>query len=121
MIGVPVVVILYLWLAAYLNFFCRAGTDSGWRGDFAPTGEPAPRSLVTGTDRVSLTESVEDFEETALYRDVYALAEARVRGPLARARVPDIRLSSPKITRPLTTAWFAERVDGRWKRCMGRR
>ena len=27
MIGVPVVVVLYLWLAAYLNFFCRAGTD----------------------------------------------------------------------------------------------
>jgi solute carrier family 13 (sodium-dependent dicarboxylate transporter), member 2/3/5 len=27
MIGVPVVVILYLWLATYLNFFCRAGTD----------------------------------------------------------------------------------------------
>jgi solute carrier family 13 (sodium-dependent dicarboxylate transporter), member 2/3/5 len=27
MIGVPVVVILYLWLATYLNWFCRAGTD----------------------------------------------------------------------------------------------
>lgn len=61
------------------------------------------------------------FEETALYRDVFALAEARIGGPLARARVPEIRLHSPKITRQLTTAWFAERVDGRWKRCMARR
>ena len=24
-IGVPIVVVLYLWLAAYMNFFCRAG------------------------------------------------------------------------------------------------
>jgi hypothetical protein len=61
------------------------------------------------------------LEETALYRDVYALAEAKAGGPLARARLPEIRLSSPKITRSLTTAWFAQRVEGRWKRCMGRR
>ena len=39
---------------------------------------------------------------------------------LARARVPDIALSSPKITRKLTTAWFAGRVDARWKHCMAR-
>ncbi|MEA2708403.1 MAG: solute carrier family 13 (sodium-dependent dicarboxylate transporter), er 2/3/5 [Phycisphaerales bacterium] len=25
MIGVPIVIVLYLWLAAYLNYFCRAG------------------------------------------------------------------------------------------------
>lgn len=61
-----------------------------------------------------------DFEETALYREVYALAERKVGGPLARARLPQIDLHSPKITRKLTTAWFAERVDARWKRCMAR-
>jgi 4-hydroxyphenylpyruvate dioxygenase len=49
-------------------FFCRTGADTGsWLGDFAPTGNPSPRSLVTGIDRVSLTESVDDFEETALF------------------------------------------------------
>jgi hypothetical protein len=63
----------------------------------------------------------ERLEETALYRDVFALAEAKIGGPLARARVPDIRLHSPKITRKLTTAWFADRVNQRWKRCMARR
>ena len=60
------------------------------------------------------------FEDTALYRDVYALAERRVGGPLARARLPQIELHSPKITRKLTTAWFAGRVDTRWKACMAR-
>jgi hypothetical protein len=60
------------------------------------------------------------FEDTDLYRAVYALAERKDRGPQARARLPQIDLHSPKITRKLTTAWFAERVDARWKRCMAR-
>jgi hypothetical protein len=61
------------------------------------------------------------FEDTALYRGVYALAEARAHGPLARARVPDIALRSPKITRKLSTAWFADRVNARYARCLARR
>jgi hypothetical protein len=32
--------------------------------------------------------------------------------------VPNITLSSPKITRKLTTEWFARRVEERYKRCM---
>ena len=60
------------------------------------------------------------FEDTALYREVYAIAERKAGGPLARARVPQIELRSPKITRKLTTAWFAGRVDARWKACMAR-
>jgi sugar phosphate isomerase/epimerase/4-hydroxyphenylpyruvate dioxygenase-like putative hemolysin len=55
-------------------FFCRTGAGAGWMDDFAPTGATRPQALVTGTDRVSLTESVEDFEETALfYRCVLGL------------------------------------------------
>ena len=61
------------------------------------------------------------FEDTTLYRRVYTLAEARAKGPLARARVPDIALHGPKITRKLSTAWFAERVNSRFDRCMGQR
>ena len=61
------------------------------------------------------------FDETALYRAVFAIADRKGSGkPVARARVPDIALESPKITRPLTTAWFAGRVESRWKACMAR-
>jgi hypothetical protein len=61
-----------------------------------------------------------DFEGTDLYARVFELAEAAARQPLPRAVLPGIDLHSPKITRKLTTAWFANRVDDRWKRCMAR-
>ena len=61
------------------------------------------------------------FEGTALYRAVFAIADRKGSGkPVPRARVPDIALESPKITRKLTTAWFAGRVESRWKACMAR-
>lgn len=61
-----------------------------------------------------------DFDDTALYAKVFALAEAHERKPLPRAMIPGIKLESPKITRELTTAWFATRVDERYQRCMRR-
>ncbi len=61
-----------------------------------------------------------DFEDTDLYRRVFSLADAKAGKPLPRAVLPGITLESPKITRTLTTAWFAQRVDERWKRCMAR-
>lgn len=61
-----------------------------------------------------------DFGETDLYARVYALAEARAGKPLPRAVIPGITLESPKITRELTTAWFATRVEERYRRCMQR-
>ena len=60
--------------------------------------------------------TVHEFEETDLYRKVFELADAR--GPAPRALVPSIRLQSVKISRKLTTEWFAQRVDGRYRRCM---
>ncbi|KAB7772562.1 DUF1615 domain-containing protein [Xanthomonas maliensis] len=61
-----------------------------------------------------------DFPDTALYQQVFALAERDAGQPLPRAVLPGIRLDSPKITRSLTTAWFAQRVETRWQRCMAR-
>ena len=61
-----------------------------------------------------------DFDDTDLYAKVFALAEAHERKPLPRALIPGIKLESPKITRELTTAWFATRVDERYQRCMRR-
>ncbi len=61
------------------------------------------------------------FDQTALYRAVFAIADRKGSGkPVPRARVPDIALASPKITRKLTTAWFAGRVESRWNACMAR-
>ncbi len=60
------------------------------------------------------------FEDTKLYERVFALADATTGKRLPRAILPGIKLQSPKITRNLTTAWFAQRVDDRRERCMQR-
>ena len=60
------------------------------------------------------------FEETRLYQQVFALADKAAGKALPRALLPGIELKSPKITRKLTTAWFAGRVDERYQRCMKR-
>ncbi|GAA3598750.1 hypothetical protein GCM10022419_097970 [Nonomuraea rosea] len=60
-------------------FFCRTGGDDNWLGDFAPTGRAAHADgPLTGTDHVSLTESVDDFDQAALfYRAVLGLQATR--------------------------------------------
>ncbi len=66
-------------------------------------------------------ENEADFDRTAVYRAVYALAEGTAAArPAPRAVLPQIRLVGPKISRNLTTAWFAERVDGRRQQCVAR-
>lgn len=58
------------------------------------------------------------FERTPLYERVFAMAEQMEQRILPRAVMPRIDLASPKITRKLTTEWFATRVDQRYRRCM---
>jgi hypothetical protein len=65
-------------------------------------------------------ESDPGFDRTRLWTRAFELAEQIERRPLPRAVVPQIRLQSPKITRPLTTEWFARRVDERHRRCIAR-
>ena len=62
----------------------------------------------------------ESFERTPLYRRVFELADAAAADPVPRALVPRIRLQSAKITRNLTTEWFANRVDQRYRACLAR-
>ncbi len=62
-----------------------------------------------------------DFERTNLYSRMFALADQAPPGrPVPRAMVPRIRLESPKITRRLTTDWFARRVKARYEQCLAR-
>lgn len=64
-------------------------------------------------------EKLVGFAQTELYQKAYALAEkGGKRWP--RASMPQIDLKSPKITRKLTTEWFANRVKGRYDTCMKR-
>ena len=58
-----------------------------------------------------------DFEQTQLYRGIFALAERAEGQPPPRASLPRIQLHGPKIARSLTTEWYARRVDQRFKRC----
>lgn len=60
------------------------------------------------------------FGQSELYRKTYALADQRFGKPAAREQLPQIDLKSPKITRKLTTEWFAKRVDGRYQSCLAR-
>jgi hypothetical protein len=60
------------------------------------------------------------FERSTLYRRVFEIAERTAKRALPRAQIPRIALKSPKITRPLTTEWFARRVDERQQRCLTR-
>jgi uncharacterized protein DUF1615 len=57
------------------------------------------------------------FEDSTLWRHVFALADAQAGHALPRALVPRIELHSPKLSRRFTTAAFAQRVDERYHRC----
>jgi Protein of unknown function (DUF1615) len=58
------------------------------------------------------------FEAAPLYQRVFAMADQRSGVMQPRAMVPRIKLAGPKITRSLTTDWYAHRVDDRFKRCL---
>jgi hypothetical protein len=61
-----------------------------------------------------------EFERTKLYKKVFELADEGRERPLPRGVVPNIRLQSAKITRNLTTDWFAKRVEQRYRQCLAR-
>lgn len=64
-------------------------------------------------------EKAEGFERTTLYRRVFALSDQVSGTRLPRAALPDIKLNGPKIQRNyLTTAWFAKRVETRYRNCL---
>lgn len=68
-----------------------------------------------------LLEKSAEFADTRLYNRLYRLLEEKTGEVAPREKLPEIQLKSPKITRKLSTAWFANRVDVRYRDCMTRR
>lgn len=60
------------------------------------------------------------FSQSPLFQRLFALADKASGQALARQAMPQIDLKSPKITRQLTTEWFARRVEGRFRTCLTR-
>jgi len=60
------------------------------------------------------------FEDTNVYRRVFLLVYRRQGHDPPRVLVPRIKLQGPKISRNLTTDWYAHRVDGRFQQCLKR-
>jgi hypothetical protein len=61
-----------------------------------------------------------DLEHNRVYERVFELAERVAKRPLPRALVPTITLHGPKLSRTLTTSWYAHRVEGRYEKCLGK-
>ena len=67
-----------------------------------------------------LLEKTAAFGKSPLFNRVFELAEQGGGRPMPRQAMPQIDLKSPKITRQLTTEWFARRVEGRYRGCLAR-
>jgi hypothetical protein len=80
-------------------------------------GESAVRQKITS----DLGEEGEPtFSHTATYATIQAIYQKKYGNPIL-AELPEIDLHSDKISRPLTTKWYANRVNGRFERCMRER
>jgi hypothetical protein len=58
------------------------------------------------------------FEHSALYQGVFALADKLQASPAPRAAIPRIVLRGPKLSRNLSTDWYARRVNQRFGLCL---
>ncbi|MET1016980.1 MAG: TIM barrel protein, partial [Leifsonia flava] len=72
-------------------FFCDSGAPRHWLDDFSPTGATlSPTPLIHSIDHVSITESIDDFDQSALFfRSVLGLvpgASAEITAPFGVIR-----------------------------------
>lgn len=80
----------------------------------------APELSEGDVRRDARAEKALDLESTALWRAVKRAYELATGQPPAYARLPDVALHSPKLSRERSTAWFAKAVDARYRRCLER-
>jgi hypothetical protein len=76
------------------------------------TDETIHRALEQGRSQ--------EFERSSVYTSVFELAERREGRVPPKASIPRIKLEGPKISRDLTTEWYALRVEQRFERCLNR-
>ena len=97
------------------------GTATPGQTESAARSFAGALSMDTAAIRRELERSTgAEFDRSPLLQKVFALAEQRSGRTQPRAVIPRIVLQSPKITRRLTTEWFARRVEERYKRCLQR-
>ena len=65
-------------------------------------------------------EKTPDFDDTELWHAVRDAWQQKTGRAAPYARVPDVTLASPKMSRTRTTAWFAESVKKRYAACRRR-
>ena len=97
-----------------------------------PAKEPGATELATrvlakriGMSEAEIRHDLEmggqyEFEKTKLHSRVFEIADRQGVKPAPRAVLPQIVLQSSKITRKLTTDWFAKRVAERHRACLAR-
>lgn len=85
-----------------------------WRTQFAQDLTDAD------LERDAKKEKDADFEETEIWKRVRATYQSKLGKTPSYARMPDVALDSPKITKPRTTEWFATSVDKRYQACLAR-
>ncbi|MEZ4241902.1 MAG: DUF1615 family protein [Myxococcota bacterium] len=90
------------------------GTLLAWRAVHAPDLEE--RQLR----RDVRLEKTHELESTETWRRIRAAWKEKTGKEPAYARLPDVTLQSPKITKQRTTAWFAQSVDRRYQDCLKR-
>lgn len=85
-----------------------------WRAKSAP--EMTKNEVI----RDLKSEKLSTFEETETWRLVRESYRTKFKKDPPYARLPDVMLDSPKLSKELTTSWFATNVDRRYKACMER-